>query len=604
MSFRVIPANAYEFTICKDCKHTTIQPAIDAATPGDTVAIGKGIYKENLSIEKSITLRGAGEAKTIIKPAELGKPVLSIGPGEGTVNIKGVTVKGARAEGEEMKDLYKASGLLVHGQEKQITVENCTFEDNDGWGINLKGSHKLVGEDIKAISNKKGGLLVRDDSVVAISNSAFVNNEGGGIFAEGGRIVNLYSNKFSGNTRGVHFYLSPQITLRNNLIENNDIGVLTYGDLFRGEVKGSGNIIRGGVSPPLEWGMKAGLWPENFLSSSLTFSTKSKKFPYKDLSLPEGLEFEYVKYDKLLGVERQELFPSGPEVLVVWGKGKIDYVPSPKFDPIAYRPYVINERGRLMGISGKLAEKSHLFSFYYNDGYGWEPAFYAPSSEGSMSHNDVIDVRVEDLIYSSSGEEVMITYKPSSPTNPVKRFLLNWAGDRLKVFHKSSYDRYQGSERYDFNTYIRQRSVNSGFEVPLHSTPGSFCYKQYRFWDGEEYEVLKEELTWWGFDLKADLKGFATKALREYQKDFNSGLIQYRSDPVRLARHLKGRDRTKYWLASKKNGLAIIYKLEGQKKERLFAYQPFYEKRESSDTIWVLTSEDLYDKGENLEENG
>ncbi|MFB6290363.1 MAG: nitrous oxide reductase family maturation protein NosD [Candidatus Bipolaricaulia bacterium] len=589
--------NAYEFTICKDCKHKTIQPAIDAAWSGATVVVGKGVYKANLSIDKSLTLRGAGRGKTIIKPAEKGKPVLSIGSEETKVNIEKLSLSGARAKGEKKEDIYKASGILIAGKKNRVTVKNCSLENNDGWGIYLKGSNELVADKIKASSNKKGGLLVKDDSVVTVSNSALVNNKGSGIFAEGGRIVNLYSNRISGNTRGVHFYSSPQITLKNNLIKNNGSGVLTYMDLFRGEIKGSGNVIKGSVSPPLEWGMKGGFWPENFLSASLTFSTDSEIFPYDDLTLPDGLEFEYVNYDKLLGLERRKLLPNGPEIALVWGKGKIDNIPDPKYDQVTYRPYVLNDRGHLAGIAGKIPKKSHLLSIYFNDGYGWKPAFYLPADESMSSHKEVVKVEVSDLIFSTSGKEVMVIFRPRSPTNPIKRFLLRWTGDRLKVFHRSNYDRYNSSERYDFNTYIRQRPVRTCFQSSLHPAPGSFCYKQYRHWDGDEYEILREELTWWGFDLGADMSGNCRKALREYKEDFKSGLIKYRSDPLRLARRLKGRDDARYWQAFNENGLAIIYRIEGRKKERLFAYQPFYLKEGSEARIWVLTSENLYDKG-------
>jgi pectin methylesterase-like acyl-CoA thioesterase len=48
-------------TVCPTCTYTTVQAAIDAANPGDTIFICAGIYLGNLSIPKPLTLVGAGD---------------------------------------------------------------------------------------------------------------------------------------------------------------------------------------------------------------------------------------------------------------------------------------------------------------------------------------------------------------------------------------------------------------------------------------------------------------------------------------------------------------------------------------------------------------
>ena len=123
----------------------TIQAAINASNPGDTIKVLPGIYTEQLTISKNLTLIGSGGKSTIIEvplPLEdlelnvLGNPyIIEINNGT-EVTMKGFTIQGF--EDTECDDLTGVSVLengtinLNHSIIKGCTLNSIAvgFEEN------------------------------------------------------------------------------------------------------------------------------------------------------------------------------------------------------------------------------------------------------------------------------------------------------------------------------------------------------------------------------------------------------------------------------------------------------------------------------------------
>jgi nitrous oxidase accessory protein len=90
-------------TIVVPDDYTTIQAAIDAALPGDTVFVRKGIYRENLFIGKALSLVGEDWQQTIIDGCGTGHVVYIKAD---NVKVAGFTIKNSSSE-------YPYSGIYL-----------------------------------------------------------------------------------------------------------------------------------------------------------------------------------------------------------------------------------------------------------------------------------------------------------------------------------------------------------------------------------------------------------------------------------------------------------------------------------------------------------
>lgn len=154
--------------------YKTIWQAINKAEKGDTIFVGKGTYKENITIPKGVEIVGAGRNSVTIKADDKGDPTVVMKDGS---KLQGVAVKNGRV-GIYVRENAKASisdSDIVNNKREGILI--AKGERND--------SEKVSIVDVYVGGNGKSGIYARKRKIV-ILNSDVKDNRGDGVFFEAG----------------------------------------------------------------------------------------------------------------------------------------------------------------------------------------------------------------------------------------------------------------------------------------------------------------------------------------------------------------------------------------------------------------------------------
>ncbi|MFI9051407.1 nitrous oxide reductase family maturation protein NosD [Streptomyces sp. NPDC053427] len=227
----VAPADAAERHVVHHGE--SIQRAVDAAKPGDTVFVEPGTYRESVLIKESrVTLRGAGH-RTVIRPPTARAENACGRDGNGICVIGGpkhrlrdVTVRSLTVAG------FKKNGVWATGTSR-LRVRSVRARNNGQWGIALE---KSVRSSIRRNTASGNG-----DAGIFLANT--VEEEGGALDTRGTAIVD---NRVVGNRIGITVRRTRKLRVDGNEITGNCGGVFVVGDESRpraGDLSVSGNNV-------------------------------------------------------------------------------------------------------------------------------------------------------------------------------------------------------------------------------------------------------------------------------------------------------------------------------------------------------------------------
>ncbi|MBV9203957.1 MAG: right-handed parallel beta-helix repeat-containing protein [Actinobacteria bacterium] len=195
----------------------SIQAAVNRASPGDTVLIKPGVYRQSVQIRTDgITLRGSGafSGGTVLAPPKSFPKTLCnsfFGPtgvcilakavntstGAVLVPVRDDTVTGLLVKG------FPGNGVFGYGTDG-LQVTRVVAIDDGGYGVSRFESTRTLFADDIAIGNDEAGFYVGDspDADTVVRDDQAYGNQFG-IFIRHARQVLVTGNRASGNCQGI-----------------------------------------------------------------------------------------------------------------------------------------------------------------------------------------------------------------------------------------------------------------------------------------------------------------------------------------------------------------------------------------------------------------
>ncbi|MFG3100922.1 right-handed parallel beta-helix repeat-containing protein [Streptomyces sp. NPDC048182] len=175
-------------------EYASLAAALEAAADGDVLTVAPGTYRENLVVQRSITLRGPEGAQGSVRIAPADGVPLTV---RASAVVQDLHVEGQDAAAPavlvedgtpELLDLRvvtrSASGIEVRGSARP-TVRRCTVDNPAGLGIAVVDGGGGVFEECEVVSAGQAGVAVRSGAHPRLERCSIHQAAGSGITVTG-----------------------------------------------------------------------------------------------------------------------------------------------------------------------------------------------------------------------------------------------------------------------------------------------------------------------------------------------------------------------------------------------------------------------------------
>ncbi|RAG80379.1 sporulation protein [Streptacidiphilus pinicola] len=174
-------------------EYGTVAEALAAAEPGDTVALGAGVYRENVVLDKAVTLRSAEGPGTVRIEPPAGSALIVLA----SAVVHGVTLEGqdgsapavviaaGAPELTECRITTRSSvGIEIRG-EARPTVSAVKVENLGGLGLRVSEDAQALVEDCEIDGTGQSGVVVRAGGALRLLRGRVRRTSGAGLVLTG-----------------------------------------------------------------------------------------------------------------------------------------------------------------------------------------------------------------------------------------------------------------------------------------------------------------------------------------------------------------------------------------------------------------------------------